>query len=163
MAPLASLLIASLGPLLCLSSPTGIRERSTSTATVVLSSPESTILGNVHSDVESFGGIPYAEPPVGPLRLSPPKRLETSLGTFDGTGPAGACPQMVVSTDSKNFLLDTLGSLANLPFMQEATGQSEDCLSITVARPVGVKAGDNLPVLFWIYGGGFEVSLPSHN
>ena len=157
MAPLRSFLIALLGPSLCLSSPTG--KRFLPTATVVLSlPPESTILGNVINKVESFGGIPYAEPPVGSLRLRPPKRVETSLGTFDATGPAGACPQMLVPTESKNFLLKTLGSVVNLPFIHNVTGQSEDCLSVTVARPEGVKEGDKLPVLFWIYGGGFEVN-----
>jgi carboxylesterase type B len=127
------------------------------TATVVL--PSATILGNVNNDVESFGGIPYAEAPEGPLRLRPPKRLETPLGTFDGTGPAGACPQMISSTENVDFLFEVLGSVANLPFIQNATGQSEDCLSITVARPAGTVADAKLPVLFWIYGGGFQVGF----
>lgn len=107
--------------------------------------------------VESFGGIPYAHPPVGPLRLRPPMRLTESIGTFDGTGPAGACPQFLASTESKNILFDILGDLANLPFVHTVTGQSEDCLSITVARPEGTTAEDKLPVMFWIFGGGFEV------
>lgn len=136
-----------------------LHDRAEKTATVVIPSPEATVLGNVKNDVESFGGIPYAHPPVGQLRLKPPKRLTEPLGTFDGTGPAGACPQFVASTESKNFLLDLLGDITNLPFVQDVTGQSEDCLSITVARPEGTKAGDDLPVLFWIFGGGFEVLI----
>ncbi|KID98445.1 sterol esterase precursor, partial [Metarhizium majus ARSEF 297] len=140
-----------------LASPTGSPERlAARTATAVV--PAGTILGNARSGVESFGGIPYAEPPLGPLRMKPPVRRTESLGVFDATGPAGACPQQVVSTESKNFLLDTLGSIANLPFV---TGQSEDCLTITVARPEGTTAGDNLPVLFWIFGGGFELGWTS--
>jgi len=131
------------------------------TATVVIPSPDATVLGNVMNKVESFGGIPYAHPPVGQLRLRPPKRLTESIGTFDGTGPAGACPQFVSSTESTNFLFDLLGDIANLPFIQNATGQTEDCLSITVARPQGTKAGDKLPVLYWIFGGGFEVCFPA--
>ncbi|KAJ4301982.1 hypothetical protein N0V88_002113 [Collariella sp. IMI 366227] len=111
--------------------------------------------------VESFGGIPFAHPPVGQLRLRPPKRLTESIGIFDGTGPAGACPQFVSSTESKDFLFDLLGDIANLPFVQDVTGQSEDCLTITVARPEGVKAGDKLPVLYWIFGGGFELGWSS--
>ena len=127
------------------------------TATVVIPSPDATVLGNVKNKVESFGGIPFAENPTGQLRLRPPQRLSKSIGTFDGTGPAGACPQFVSSKESTDFLFKTLGTIANLPFVQNVTGQSEDCLSITVARPEGVKAGDKLPVLFWIFGGGFEV------
>ncbi|EEY21735.1 lipase [Verticillium alfalfae VaMs.102] len=70
-------------------------ERAAGTATVVL--PLATVLGNVMNKVESFGGIPFAEPPVGRLRLKPPQRITRNLGTFDATGPAAACPQMVSS------------------------------------------------------------------
>jgi carboxylesterase type B len=132
-------------------------ERAAKTATIVIPSPDATVLGNVMNKVESFGGIPYAHAPVGQRRLRPPERLTESIGTFDGTGPAGACPQFISSTESTNFLFDLLGDIANLPFVQNATGQSEDCLSITVARPEGTKADAKLPVLYWIFGGGFEV------
>ncbi|KAF9890631.1 hypothetical protein FE257_005762 [Aspergillus nanangensis] len=150
-------MIGKVGFLLCfyVTSCLGVSQ----TATVVL--PSATILGNVNNDVESFGGILYAEPPTGPLRLRPPKRLNRSLGVFDGTGPAGACPQFVASPESKDFLQQVIGSLANIPFLQNATGQSEDCLSITVARPAGTSAGAKLPVLFWIYGGAFELGWSS--
>jgi carboxylesterase type B len=152
-AVLSTLVLAILVTQTC-AAPTSSVEK---TATVVIHEPSATVLGNVMNGVESFGGIPYAEPPVGALRLRPPKRLTRNIGTFDGTGPAGACPQFVSSTESQNLLLDVLGTVANIPFLQNATGQSEDCLSITVARPEGTTAKDNLPVLFWIFGGGFEV------
>ncbi|KHN98015.1 sterol esterase precursor [Metarhizium album ARSEF 1941] len=143
-----------------LASPTGTLEgRDAGTVTAVV--PAGTILGKLHRGVESFSGIPYGEAPVGPLRMKPPVRRTDSLGVFDGTGPAGACPQQIVSTDSENFLLDILGSLVNLPFVQAVTGQSEDCLTITVARPEGTAAGAKLPVLFWIYGGAFELGWTS--
>lgn len=29
----------------------------------------------------------------------------------------------------------------------------EDCLNINVIRPAGTSSGDDLPILFWIYGG----------
>jgi carboxylesterase type B len=139
--------------------PEALEDRAAGTATVVIPSPAATILGNVMNSVESFGGIPYADPPVGQLRMRPPQRLTRSLGVFDGTGPAGACPQFVSSPESNDFLFDLLGTIANLPFVQNVTGQSEDCLSVSVARPEGTKAGDKLPVLFWIFGGGFEVRV----
>ncbi|KPM42449.1 Lipase 2 [Neonectria ditissima] len=160
MLPRLSGLFLLLGTSLALPEPTEpLEERAVGTATVVL--PSATILGNVMNKVESFGGIPYAEAPEGQLRLRPPKRLERSLGLFDGTGPAGACPQMVSSTESTDVLFDLLGTIANLPFVQEATGQSEDCLTITVARPEGTKAGAKLPVLYWIFGGGFQLGWSS--
>jgi carboxylesterase type B len=120
--------------------------------------PGAFIIGNVMNDVESFGGIPFAEPPIGNQRLRPPMRLRSPLGQLDATGPAGACPQMVVSVESQDFLFKLVGKIANLPWIQEATGQSEDCLTVTVARPSGTTADEKLPVLFYIYGGGYQVS-----
>ncbi|TQN67875.1 putative secreted lipase, partial [Colletotrichum shisoi] len=136
-----------------------LEDRAAKTATVVLDT--ATVVGNVMNKVESFGGIPFAKPPTGPLRLKPPVRLTGNIGTFDATGPAAACPQMITSSDNQNALLDLLGDIANLPFIQEATGQTEDCLSITVARPEGTKADAKLPVLFWIFGGGFQLGWSS--
>jgi carboxylesterase type B len=143
---------------LCLSatlSSAAVVNRASETATVAL--PRATILGNIKENVESFSGIPYAEPPVGSLRLKPPQRLNRSLGVFDGIGPAGACPQFVSSPESTNFLEKILGTVANIPFVHNVSGQSEDCLTITVARPAGVKDGAKLPVVYWIFGGAFEV------
>ncbi|KAF9877865.1 carboxylesterase [Colletotrichum karsti] len=148
-----------LGAALAVSEHTQPLEDRAVTATVVLDT--ATVVGNVINKVESFGGIPYAKPPTGQLRLKPPVRLTDNIGTFDATGPAGACPQMVSSSQSENILFDILGDIANLPFIQKATGQSEDCLTITVARPEGTKADAKLPVLYWIFGGGFELGWSS--
>jgi carboxylesterase type B len=121
--------------------------------------PSSTVIGNSALGVEGFHGIPYAYPPIGPLRLKPPVRLNSSLGTFDATGIEAACPQFFLSTGGNSLITQVLGDVVNLPFFQTVTKQSEDCLTMNVIRPAGVKAGANLPVLFWIFGGGFEVSL----
>ncbi|KAL4734576.1 Alpha/Beta hydrolase protein [Aspergillus similis] len=140
---------------LCLStilSSAAVVNRASETATVAL--PQATILGNVTDNVESFSGIPYAEPPVGPLRLRPPQRLNRSLGLFDGTGPAGACPQLISSPERTNFLR----TVRNSSFIPE---QSEDCLTITVTRPAGVQHDAKLPVIYWIYGGAFELGWSS--
>ncbi|KXH41051.1 carboxylesterase [Colletotrichum nymphaeae SA-01] len=136
-----------------------LEDRAVANATVVLKT--ATVVGNVMNNVESFGGIPYAKPPTGQLRLKPPVRLTDNIGTFDATGPAAACPQMVSSSDSDNILFNLLGDIANLPFVQKATGQTEDCLTITVARPQGTTADAKLPVLYWIFGGGFELGWSS--
>ncbi|KAF9497593.1 lipase [Pleurotus eryngii] len=83
---------------------------------------------------ELFGGIPFAEPPVGQLRLSNPV-LKTRLGTptFDASNFGPACLQS-----------------ASVPLM------SEDCLRINVLRPAGIPTGVVLPVMAWVYGGGFD-------
>ncbi|KAJ7614131.1 esterase 1 [Roridomyces roridus] len=106
----------------------------------------SAFLGNttvVGLDVPTFGqdlfaGIPFAETPVGSLRLKPPV-FKPSLdpGTFDASAFKLACLQ------------------TDLPVDQV----SEDCLGINVLRPTGTSAGANLPVMFWTYGGGFDEGL----
>ncbi|UNI24759.1 hypothetical protein JDV02_010483 [Purpureocillium takamizusanense] len=105
--------------------------------------------------VESFNAIPYADPPVGPLRLRPPRRLSRDPGTVDGTGLAAGCPQMYISSGARDAVEKIGGKLLDLPFLKPITGQ-EDCLTINVQRPAGTKPSDKLPVLFWIYGGGFQ-------
>ncbi|KAJ6566563.1 esterase 1 [Mycena capillaripes] len=84
---------------------------------------------------EFFGGIPFAEPPLGNLRLQLPV-LKSSLNsnTFNATNFGPACLQV------------------GLPLSQ----MSEDCLTINVLRPTGTPANAKLPVMFWTYGGGFD-------
>lgn len=125
--------------------------------TVVAPAPQATVIGKSFLKVESFNAIPYAQPPVGQLRLRPPKPLTSSLGTVDGTGSARACPQFFFSVDPTNFPANVLGTILNTPIFQAVTNSGEDCLTINVQRPAGTKASDKLPVLFWIFGGGFEL------
>ncbi|KAK0460654.1 extracellular triacylglycerol lipase precursor [Desarmillaria tabescens] len=84
---------------------------------------------------EFFGGIPYAEPPVGALRLQHPV-LKTTIDAdeFDAQNFGLACFQSNVATDEI----------------------SEDCLTINIFRPKGASSEDPLPVMFWTYGGGFS-------
>lgn len=124
--------------------------------TVTISS--GSIVGVNRLATEAFNGIPFAQPPVGPLRLKPPVKLNSSLGIFDATGIAPACPQFLADSDSSEFLAKVIDTVTGLPFFQNALKISEDCLTVNVIRPKGTKAGDKLPVLFWIFGGGFEVS-----
>ncbi|KAF7561601.1 hypothetical protein G7046_g2544 [Stylonectria norvegica] len=127
---------------------------------VTVSLPSGTVVGKSTLNVDSFAGIPFADPPTGSLRLRPPQRPSKPLGTFDATGTAAACPQMFVSSDSMDLISTVIGSFLDIPLLKVLTGQ-EDCLTITVQRPTGTKAGDDLPVLFWIFGGGFELGSSS--
>ncbi|KAL2270659.1 hypothetical protein VTJ83DRAFT_30 [Remersonia thermophila] len=119
------------------------------------------IVGVTRSATEAFNGIPFALPPTGSLRLKPPVRHNSSLGVFDATGIAPACPQFFADSDDNGLLSQVLTTVTNLPLFQKALKVSEDCLTINVIRPKGTKAGDKLPVLFWIYGGGFELGWSS--
>ncbi|KAK3182405.1 hypothetical protein K4F52_006229 [Lecanicillium sp. MT-2017a] len=125
-------------------------------AKVNVNFPGGSVVGRSLLNTESFAAIPFAKSPVGDLRLRPPQRYTDQLDNHDGTGIAPACPQMYVSTGAKDFISKTLGALLKLPLIEELNGQ-EDCLTLTVQRPEGTKADAKLPVLFWIFGGGFEL------
>ncbi|KAF9559016.1 alpha/beta-hydrolase [Agrocybe pediades] len=87
------------------------------------------------ADVEFFGGIPYAEPPVGQLRLRSPVLLDnlpTSFFHAEQFGPS--CLQ------------------TELPPNQV----SEDCLTLNIFRPANTSSdAAGLPVMVWIFGGAF--------
>ena len=139
-----------------------LTRRTKPSPTVTLPSGD-TIIGKASSSsVESFRGIPFAED-AGRERLRPPVRLSSGLGTFDATEPAPVCPQMIVSTAGNNFFADVVGELLNSPWVQNLAGITEDCLTVTVQRPAGTQEGDDLPVLFWIFGGGFQLGWSDMN
>ncbi|KAF2710222.1 alpha/beta-hydrolase [Pleomassaria siparia CBS 279.74] len=126
--------------------------------TVIAPVPLATVVGRSLLSVESFMGIPFAQPPVGSLRLKPPQPLTAPLGVVDADDllPT-ACPQFFFSIGDDNPASDFLGTVLNTPFLQKATNAAEDCLTINVQRPAGVSVTAKLPVLFWIFGGGFEL------
>ncbi|VUC24036.1 unnamed protein product [Clonostachys rosea] len=120
--------------------------------------PAGTITGSLIEKVEYFRGIPYAEPPVGNLRLRSPVRAQPrSLIQATGVGPA--CPQM-----TNSVVTPLLGQVISDPdvagplFLGSAldNGQ-EDCLTISVMRPENTPADAKLPVLYWMHGGGFAI------
>lgn len=94
------------------------------------------LAGKVRQGAEIFLGIPYAAPPVGKLRWMPPAPAASWAGTRDATTPGSKCPQ--------NGWVPPIVKY-----------RDENCLFANVYRPAGTKAGDKLPVFFWIHGGGF--------
>lgn len=129
--------------------------------TVSILSPPAIIIGSSGTTVESFNGIPYAKPPVGPLRLKAPQSLTSSLGTVKATALPKSCPQMFFSSSVSSLPTEALGELLNTPLFQTVLNAGEDCLTINVQRPIGTPASAKLPVLFWIFGGGFELGSTS--
>ncbi|KAI9369165.1 Alpha/Beta hydrolase protein [Aspergillus egyptiacus] len=124
--------------------------------TVKIASPSATIVGKTVLGVDSFNAIPFAQPPTGPRRLKPPQPLEDSLGNFDATIGPKSCPQFF-STNEADWPASVLGELANHPLFTLITNAGEDCLTLDIRRPAGTTAEDKLPVLVWIFGGGFEL------
>ena len=126
--------------------------------TVLAPVPGATVVGRTLLSVDSFMGVPFAQPPLGKLRLKPPQPLASPLGVVDADDllPT-ACPQFFFSVDEGSWPTDILGTILNTPLFQKVSQAGEDCLTINVQRPAGTKANAKLPVLFWIFGGGFEL------
>lgn len=94
-----------------------------------------TLRGRSAGEGGVFLGIPYAAPPVGPLRWRPPQPAPAWLGVRDALAFGPDFPQA-----------------ANPRF--RAARQDEDCLYLNIWTPaLGEDA--QLPVLVWLHGGGF--------
>ncbi len=96
---------------------------------------QGTISGASEDGVAVFRGIPFAAPPVGDLRWRPPQQAPHWTGTRQAADFGPICPQ------------DAYGPGKRLK-------QSEDCLTLNVWSPK-VASDAKLPVMVWIYGGGF--------
>ncbi|KZZ90707.1 lipase [Ascosphaera apis ARSEF 7405] len=133
------------------------------TPTVVIPSPDATITGAASAGVDAFKGIPFAVPPVGRNRLKPPQPITQSMGSIHASEYGPACPQLYFSVEYDEGVIptDALGRLMNTPIFQRVANNDEDCLTLHIWRPSNVKPGAKLPVLFWIFGGGFEIGASS--
>ena len=96
----------------------------------VVQTDKGAVRGTLVNGVRVFLGIPFAAPPVGPLRFSAPKPAAAWTGVRDALQAGPECPQ------------------AGSPG-QDTT---EDCLYLNVWAPAGAS---KMPVLVFIYGGGF--------
>jgi carboxylesterase type B len=129
--------------------------------TVTISSPQATIVGASSNSLDSFNGVPFAQQPTGSLRLRPAASLTSALGTVTATGIAKSCPQFFLNTNLNNLPASLVGRLLDLPLFQEITNAGEDCLTLDIVRPAGTTASSKLPVVVWIFGGGFELGSTS--
>jgi para-nitrobenzyl esterase len=109
-----------------------------------------TIRGIVTPNERQFLGIPFAAPPVGNLRWKPPQPPTSWGGIRSATTFGNACIQ------------PDLAQLTGIAQGSRAAG-SEDCLYLNVYTPNPVGSAGNLPVMVWIYGGGFVFGAGSYN
>jgi para-nitrobenzyl esterase len=99
------------------------------------------VQGKMSADgqVRDFLGIPYAAPPVGALRWHEPEPAKKWRGTKQVMNFGYRCMQPPLNRD----------------MIFRDPGQSEDCLTLNVWTPANVDKNAKLPVMVWIFGGGF--------
>lgn len=126
----------------CIASLTAIAQKETE----AVKTDAGLVSGIINStdDIQIFKGIPFAAPPVGNLRWKAPQPVQSWSGvkkcdTFSAS-PMQASPAPF-SMWSEEFLI-------------QKEPISEDCLYLNVWTS-STSFNKKLPVLVWIYGGGF--------
>jgi para-nitrobenzyl esterase len=111
-----------------------------------VSTPAGGLIGSESETGVAFLGIPYAEPPLGPLRFRPPEPASRWEGYRDATAYGPSAPQ---NPDE-----------AGIPYLPLDVGPtSEDCLYLNVWTPAADEGAR--PVLFWVHGGAFTAGAGS--
>ncbi|PPI08840.1 hypothetical protein C5C63_01740 [Rathayibacter sp. AY1B8] len=113
--------------------------------------------------VDAFAGIPYAAPPVGPLRWEAPRPAPQRSATLvaDDFGPSAVQPEPTFLSRAATRVLD-------LPLEETLLGgyaTDEDSLRLNIWTPAG-GAGDSRPVLVYLHGGAFvsgSGALPAYD
>ena len=94
--------------------------------------------GTASERVIAFKGIPFAAPPMGICGGAPPNRLRHGPASAPRTRTGHDCMQEPFGGDAAPL----------------GTPPDEDCLVLNVWTPRD-RGTTRLPVMFWIYGGGF--------
>lgn len=98
-----------------------------------------TVEGFTRDRVNRWRSIPYARPPVGPLRFRAPQPAPPWSGVRHCHGFANCAPQQ------RRYTMLGVGRYQPM---------SEDCLTLNVVTPEAA-AGEPLPVMVFIHGGGY--------
>lgn len=110
------------------------RGPATTPQSLIVTTDKGQVEGRTTGTVDQFLGIPYAAPPVGALRWQAPQPAQAWTGVRSAMSYGGRCAQL---TNGNGPRID-----------------NEDCLYLNVYAPSVIPAGQKLPVLFMIHGGG---------
>lgn len=98
------------------------------------------------SDSWAFYGLPFAQPPTGPLRFLAPRRRSPWEQPIDATRPG--------ATAQRHTLLD----VTTIP---EPSIAGDDTLLVNVFTPHPGRIDARAPVMVWIHGDGYVAGSPS--
>lgn len=144
----AKIAVAALGLALTFTATAGHAE------TPVVKIDSGTLSGDQQAGgVKVFKGVPYAQPPIGPLRWRPAVPAKAWSGVLDATRFGPACLQKTKLTAAEKA---AEGALPD--------SFAEDCLTLNLWVPA--KADHPLPVMVWLHGGGHTAggsSLPYYD
>ncbi len=109
--------------------------------------------GTQRGSIAVFEGVPFAAPPVGPLRWREPQAVSPWPGVRDAIAPSHPCMQNVAGTDS---FLAPLAATYGTSFTRQTLDPSEDCLYLNIWTP-RLQPDAHLPVMVWLHGGSNRV------
>jgi para-nitrobenzyl esterase len=101
------------------------------------------VAGQRLGDLCVFRSIPYARPPLGPLRFEPPQAAEPWSGALDATRFRASAMQSAPAGPAAEIV------------RFEPLPTSEDCLQLHVWTPAA--DGARRPVLVWLHGGAYVI------
>jgi len=101
------------------------------------------------SGVKAYFGIPFAAPPIRQYRWKEPQPVRPWAGVYTANKMAAECVQGLRNNNIDHYFTDE--------------DSAEDCLYLNIWEPGSARPGQKLPVIVWIYGGGFtqgSASMP---
>ncbi|KAI1788051.1 carotenoid ester lipase [Ganoderma leucocontextum] len=124
--------------------------------TVVLDN--ATVIGQSNGTTIRYLGLPFAQPPIGDLRLRLARPVLPFNGTINATAFGNQCiqqtfPNITLPSDVPAAVGQYLADFIATPDVP----QSEDCLNLNVIVPANATKDSKLPVAVWIFGGGFQI------